>query len=529
MPRASPSKTVRNVVLVLGDQLSPALSSLAACDPSRDVVVMCEVMEEARYVKHHKKKIILLFSAMRHFADELKRLGWRVAYTRLDDSANTGSFTNEVARAVAAHQPERIVLTEPGEWRVLEMVRSWSAALGLPVDVLPDTRFVSSIDEFALWARDRKQLRMEYFYRDMRRKTALLMDGKEPAGGAWNFDHDNRKPAKADLFMPEPMHFQQDTITRDVAALVKKRFADHFGDAEPFWFAVTRADAEAAFDQFIDQSLARFGDFQDAMLTDERFLYHSIVSMYLNCGLLDPLAMCRKVEAAYRAGRAPLNAAEGYIRQVIGWREYVRGIYWLKMPAYADSNALQATRPLPDFYWTGETKMLCVREAVTQTREEAYAHHIQRLMVTGNFALLAGLSPQALHEWYLTVYADAYEWVELPNTIGMSQFADGGLLASKPYAASGAYINRMSNYCASCAYDVKQRTGPEACPFNALYWDFIARHAPRLKGNPRLAQMVRTFEKFDADEQARIRASAAATLAALKTSPEWTPGGGSAA
>jgi deoxyribodipyrimidine photolyase-related protein len=384
-----------------------------------------------------------------------------------------------------------------------------------------DTRFLSTIDEFAGWAKGRKQLRMEYFYRDMRRKTGLLMEGAVPIGGQWNFDHDNRKTARADLFMPEPAHFQQDATTREVVALVKDRFANHFGDAEPFWFAVTRSDAEAAFDHFVSVGLAQFGDYQDAMLTGQRFLYHSIVSMYLNCGLLDPLGMCRKVEAAFHADHVPLNAAEGYIRQVIGWREYVRGIYWLKMPEYAASNRLDHKAPLPEFYWTGETEMKCVREAVTQTKEEAYAHHIQRLMVTGNFALLAGVSPQALHEWYLAVYADAYEWVELPNTIGMSQFADGGLLASKPYAASGAYINRMSDYCGSCAYDVKQRTGPSACPFNALYWDFIRRNAVTIKTNPRMAQMVRTYDKFPDEEKARIEASAKTFLAGLKPSTAW--------
>ena len=512
---------MRNLVLVLGDQLTPTLASLAACDPARDLVLMCEVAEEATYAQHHKKKIILLFSAMRHFAEELRGLGWQVAYTRLNDSVNAGSFSGEVARAISEHKPKRIVVTEPGEWRVLEAMRSWPAKFQLPVDILADTRFINPIAGFAAWAEGRKQLRMEYFYRDMRRKTGLLMEGDAPTGGLWNLDHDNRKPAKADLFIPEPAHFQQDAITREVVALVKIRFAGHFGDADPFWFAVTRADAEAAFDHFIETGLAKFGDYQDAMLTGERFLYHSIVSLYLNCGLLDPLTMCRKVEAAFRAGRVPLNAAEGYIRQVIGWREYVRGIYWLKMPDYAASNALNHTRPLPDFYWTGETKMACVRAAVTQTKEEAYAHHIQRLMVTGNFALLAGISPQALHEWYLAVYADAYEWVELPNTIGMSQFADGGLLASKPYAASGAYINRMSDYCAGCAYDVKARTGPKACPFNALYWDFISRHAPTIRGNPRMAQMVRTYEKFADDEKTRIQDSAATFLASLKLSPEW--------
>ena len=521
MPRVQQSKKIRNIVVVLGDQLSPVLSSFATCDPGRDLVVMCEVAAEATYGRHHKKKIILLFSAMRHFADELRTQGWRVAYTRLDDAGNTGTFTGEVARAVATHHPERIVVTEPGEWRVLQEIRSWSSQFKLPIDVCPDTRFISSIDEFAAWAKGRKQLRMEYFYRDIRRKTGLLMDGPEPVGGQWNFDHDNRKTAKADLSIPEPAHFQQDATTCEVAALVKDRFADHFGDADPFWFAVTRADAEAAFDQFIEVGLARFGDYQDAMLTGQRFLYHSIVSMYLNCGLLDSLTMCRKVDAAYRAGSVPINAAEGYIRQVIGWREYVRGIYWLKMPDYASSNALGHTRPLPDFYWTGETRMTCIREAVVQTREEAYAHHIQRLMVTGNFALLTGVSPQALHEWYLAVYADAYEWVELPNTIGMSQFADGGLLASKPYAASGAYINRMSDYCGTCAYDVKKRTGPDAFPFNALYRDFISRHASTIMSNPRMTQIVRTYDKFADVEKTNIAGSAADFLAGLKSSSEW--------
>ncbi len=517
-----PTTKIRNLVLVLGDQLSPDVSSLAACDPARDMVLMCEVVEEATYVRHHKKKIILLFSAMRHFADELRGLGWRVVFAQLDDDGNAGSFAGEVARAVATHRPERIVVTEPGEWRLLNAMRGWSARFGLPVDVRPDDRFICPIADFAAWASGRKQLRMEFFYREMRRKTGLLMDGDKPAGGVWNFDHDNRKPAKADLFMPEPAHFQQDAITREVVALVKSRFAHHFGDAAPFWFAVTRADAEAAFDRFVAEGLANFGDYQDAMLTDHKFLYHAVVSMYLNCGLLDPLAICRKVEAAYASGAVPLNAAEGFIRQVIGWREYVRGIYWLKMPEYASSNALKHTRALPDFYWTGETEMACVRAAVTQTKEEAYAHHIQRLMVTGNFALLAGIRPQALHEWYLAVYADAYEWVELPNTIGMSQFADGGLLASKPYAASGAYINRMSDYCKGCAFDVKARTGAKACPFNSLYWNFISRHAETIKSNPRMAQMVRTHDKFDDAEKVRITESAATFLASLKPSPDYS-------
>jgi deoxyribodipyrimidine photolyase-related protein len=506
---------VRNLILVLGDQLTPAVSSLSAADPSRDRVLMAELHDEATYVRHHKKKIAFLFSAMRHFAEDLRARGWSVDYVRLGAAENRASFTEQLADAVAEHRPERIVVTEAGEWRVSEMIRSWRDLFGLPVDILPDDRFLCSHGEFAVWAAGRKQLRMEYFYRDMRRRTGLLMDGDQPAGGTWNFDSENRKPADPSLFMPRPIGCPPDAITEEVLALVEARFGDHFGDLLPFGVAVTRADAEASFAAFVDEALPRFGDFQDAMLRGEPFLYHSVIAQYLNCGLLDPLRVCRQVEVAYRAGKVPLNAAEGFIRQIIGWREYVRGIYWLKMPGYERSNFFSHARALPEFYWTAETDMACVRAAVTQTKELAYAHHIQRLMVTGNFAMLAGIDPYALHEWYLSVYADAYEWVELPNTVGMSQFADGGLLASKPYAASGAYINRMSNYCGSCHYDVKQRTGERACPFNALYWDFINRNRARIGGNPRMAQMVRTYDKFAADERQRIAESAAAFLARL--------------
>lgn len=507
--------TTRNLILVLGDQLTPTLSSLAAGDPARDRVLMAELDEETTYVRHHKKKIAFLLSAMRHFADELRASGWTVDYVTLDAPEQCGSFSAQVEKAIHHYRPERLVVTMPGEWRVLAMIEAWRAQFSIPVDILPDDRFICTPSAFRTWATGRKQLRMEYFYRDMRRQTGLLMDGDQPVGGRWNFDADNRKAAGVDLFMPRPKTCAPDAITQDVLALVEKRFGDHFGDLHPFWFAVTRADAEAAFAAFVEHALAQFGDFQDAMLAQEPFLYHSVIAQYMNCGLLDPLHICKQVEVAYRANRVPLNAAEGFIRQVIGWREYVRGIYWLKMPGYVHENFFDHHRPLPDFYWTAKTDMACIKEAVTQTREQAYAHHIQRLMVTGNFALLAGLDPHAVHEWYLSVYADAYEWVELPNTLGMSQFADGGLLASKPYAASGAYINRMSNYCGSCAYDVAQRTGPKACPFNALYWNFIARARHRIGTNPRMAQMVRTYERFSPEEQQRIEESAAAFLARL--------------
>jgi deoxyribodipyrimidine photolyase-related protein len=354
----------------------------------------------------------------------------------------------------------------------------------------------------------------------MRRKTGLLMSGEEPEGGRWNFDAENRKAAKADLFIPKPLRFAPDRMTREVLDLVAERFPDHFGDLEPFWFAVTRKDAERQLEHFLETGLASFGDYQDAMLSSEPFLYHSILSIAINAGLLDPFDVCRRVESAYRTGRVPLNAAEGFIRQIIGWREYVRGIYWLKMPEYAGLNFLRAGRPIPQFYWTGETDMNCLRAAIGQTKSEAYAHHIQRLMVTGNFALLAGIEPRQVHEWYLAVYADAYEWVELPNTLGMSQFADGGLLGSKPYAASGNYINKMSDYCRSCCFDVKKRTGPGACPFNALYWDFLDRHAETLAANPRMSQIYATWRRFPRKEQAAVRREAQRFLASLTP---WAP------
>lgn len=503
------------LILIMGDQLSFSLAALREGDRARDRVLLVEVADEARSVPHHQKKIAFIFSCMRHFAQALEDQGWQVDYVPLDAAENSGSFTGEVTRALARTGARGVVVTEPSEWRVLEMVQGWEAAFGQPVTILPDDRFLCTHEAFADWAEGRKQMRMEYFYRDMRRQTGLLMEGDEPVGGRWNFDAENRKPAGADLFMPQPHRVTPDAITAEVLELVEAHFSDHFGELHPFWFGTTHADAEAALDRFIEHALPSFGDFQDAMLRGEKFLYHSLLGLYINVGLLDPLSVCRRAEAAYFSGHAPLNAVEGFIRQIIGWREFVRGIYWLKMPDYAQANYFGNTRPLPDFYWTGETDMACLRAAITQTREEAYAHHIQRLMVTGNFALLAGIDPHAVHEWYLAVYADAFEWVEMPNTIGMTLFADGGVLGSKPYAASGNYINRMSDYCASCAYQVKLKTGEGACPFNALYWHFLDRNRDALQGNPRMAQMYRTWARMSEEKQTETLASAEAFLDTL--------------
>ncbi|MFN7163988.1 MAG: cryptochrome/photolyase family protein [Hyphomonas sp.] len=494
--------------LVLGDQLSPDLSSLKDARTG-DLVLMAEVAEEATYVRHHKKKIAFLFAAMRHFAEELRAAGLNVRYVRLDDPGNQGTLRGEVARALEeAPALSAVVVTRPGEWRLLQDMETWRDLMPVPVELRDDTRFIVPLTEFHAWAKGRKQLRMEFFYREVRRRTGLLMDGEAPAGGQWNFDHDNRKRLPKSLVPPPRFLPLADAVTQEVIALVAARFPDHFGDLEPWEFATTRAGAETARDHFLAEILPGFGDWQDAMAKGEPWMWHSLLSVYINCGLLDPLDLCRRAEAEWRAGRAPLNAAEGFIRQIIGWREYVRGIYWLKMPGYAQTNTLDAHRPLPDVYWTGETGMRCMAEAIGQTKRHAYAHHIQRLMVTGNFALIAGLDPAAVNDWYLLVYADAYEWVELPNTHGMALHADGGLMASKPYAASGNYINKMSDYCSSCAFDVTARSGARACPFNFLYWDFIARNRGALAGNPRMALIYKALDRLDPEVLSAMRSDA---------------------
>lgn len=496
------------LILVLGDQLSPTLSALREADKSRDVVVMAEVADEAGYVRHHPKKIALIFTAMRKFAERLRKDGWQVAYTRLDDAGNAGSITGELIRRAAEFGADEVIATTCGSWRLINALED----LPLPVHQFGDDRFIVSSTEFADWAEGRKSLRMEYFYREVRRKTGLLMDGDKPEGGKWNYDSENRKPAPDEVTFGGPKRFAPDA---DVVALVKDRFGHHFGEIEQFWFATDHAQAEEQLDHWLKGGLPQFGDFQDAMVQGQPFMYHAFIGLYLNIGLLDPLEVCKQAEAAYRDGHAPLNAVEGFIRQIIGWREYIRGIYFLEGPDYANRNTLGQTRDLPAVYWGGDTRMNCVAQAVGQTREHAYAHHIQRLMVTGNFALLAGVDPQQVHEWYLSVYADAFDWVEVPNTIGMSQFADGGIVASKPYVSSGAYIDRMSDYCKGCSYKVKDKTGENACPFNLLYWHFLIRHRDRFQSNPRMGQMYRTWDRMADDRRDTVLAEADAWLARL--------------
>jgi deoxyribodipyrimidine photolyase-related protein len=500
------------LIPVFADQLSHCVAGLKASDRETDVVLMMEVSAEADYIPHHRKKLAFLFSAMRHFADELVQQGWRVDYVRLDAEHNSGSFERELSAAVERHRCSLIRCTEPGEWRVLNMLKDLQNTLSLSLEICADDRFVCDHATFRSWAKDRKSLRMEYFYRDRRRQTGLLMEGDNPVGGQWNFDANNRKRAPKGWQPPAVYRTEPDAITQDVLAMVAQRFPDRFGHLDDFFYCVTASQAEDALNHFIQYALPTFGDFQDAMVQDEPFLSHSVISLYLNAGLLDPVEVCRKAEAAWHRQQAPLNAVEGFIRQIIGWREYVRGIYWMHMPGYLEQNFFGHKRELPSFYWTGDTDMNCIAQSVGQTIKHAYAHHIQRLMVTGNFAMLAGIDPKHIHEWYLAVYVDAFEWVEAPNTLGMSQFADGGLLGSKPYAAGGNYINKMSNYCGQCRYKVSLKSGQGACPFNYLYWDFVDRNRQALGQNPRMVQMYQTWDRMNDQQKDESRQSAARFL-----------------
>jgi deoxyribodipyrimidine photolyase-related protein len=514
----------RTLIPILGDQLSHDLASLSGATKDDSVILMMEVWDEATYVKHHKQKIALVFSAMRHFAEELREDGWQVDYVKLDAEDNSGNFTGEVARAIERHSPSAIRVVEAGEWRVLQALEEWQDKFACDVDILPDDRFLCAIPEFRDWAEGRKALTMEHFYREMRKKSGLLMDedGK-PVGGKWNYDAENREALDGnDLFLPKVPKFEPDAITSEVLELVEKRFGEHFGKLEPFQWPVTAAEAEKAADAFFMDRIENFGPYQDAMVYGSDDLYHSMLSTSINCGLLDPSELCRRAEQAYQEGRAPLNSVEGFIRQIIGWREYVRGFYWHFMPGLKSDNEMDAHRPLPEFFWTGKTDMRCLSDCIRSTHNNAHAHHIQRLMVLGNFCLLAGINPQDVQDWYLAVYADAYEWVELPNVSGMILYADGGKLATKPYAASGNYINKMSDYCKECRFKVAQKTGRDACPFNPLYWHFMDRHRDRLASNHRIGRIYTTWDRMGDEKKRAYLASADAFLESLEPAkPGW--------
>ncbi|WP_394005069.1 cryptochrome/photolyase family protein [Luteimonas sp. WGS1318] len=500
---------VRHLVVVLGDQLDPSAAAFDGCDPAHDAIWMAEVDDESTHVWSTKTRTALFLSAMRHFAQDARAVGWRVHYRALDEAENRGALGAELAAAITRLRPQTVRMTAPGDWRVLQMLRDTATAADVPLVIEPDRHFYCDVRAFAAWARDQPELRLESFYRHLRRRHHVLMDGDAPAGGRWNFDTENRAPfdAQGPGAIPPPPQVEPDAITREVLDLVRTRFADHPGGLDHFAWPVTRAQALHALARFVDERLPAFGHWQDALWPEAPWLWHSQLASALNLKLLAPREVVDAVEAAWRAGRVPLAAAEGYIRQILGWREYVRGVYWTQMPRYAQANALQATGDLPGFYWTGDAPMPCLADALRQTLDLGYAHHIQRLMVIGLYAQLLGVAPAQVHRWFLAVYVDAVEWVEMPNVLGMSQFADGGLMSSKPYIASGRYIERMSagSYCRRCPFDPGQRTGPQACPYTRLYWDFMLRHEALLAANPRTRLQVRALERLDAHERATIR------------------------
>jgi deoxyribodipyrimidine photolyase-related protein len=506
---------LRSLVLVLGDQLDVEASAFDGFEPRVDAVWMAEVAEESTHVWSSRPRTVMFLAAMRHFALALQSAGRPLHYARLDAPGNRGTLAAQLQADIERLRPARLVMTAPGDWRVLQAIEAVAEACGLPLEIREDRHFFVSVREFAAHARGRKSLRMEYFYREQRKRHRVLMDPQNedtPLGGQWNFDADNREAfgAAGPGAVPPRCTFEPDAVTREAIALVEKRFSRHPGRLAGFAWPVTRAQALQSLHAFIQERLPLFGRYQDAMWPGDPWLYHAHLSAALNLKLLNPREVVAAAVAAHHAGHAPLASVEGFVRQILGWREYVRGIYWTQMPGYLERNTLGADADLPDWYWTGATDMACLRDAIEQTLTHGYANHIQRLMVTGLYALMLGVQPRQVHEWYLAVYVDAVEWVELPNTLGMSQYADGGLMGSKPYVATGKYIERMSPHCKGCRYDPAQRTGESACPYTTLYWDFLMRHEATLAKNPRMALQVKNLARMGATQRQDVAARAAA-------------------
>ncbi len=485
-------------------------------DPRRDRIFMAEVPAESTRIPSHKARTALVFSAMRHFAADLRARGLTVDYQRIG-THNYTTLADALRGALKAHRPETVLGILPGDHGVMRSLEQ--AAVDPPILWQPDTHFLSTPEEFATFAHGRKVLRLEHWYRLLRRRTGILMDGDAPEGGAWNYDADNREAfsGAGPGLLSTPVSFAPDAMTAEALADVGRHLGHLPGSLQAFDWPVTPADAKRALEDFIEARLPLFGRYQDAMWRGEGLLYHSRLSAALNLKLIDPRTVIAAAVRAGREGHAPLAAVEGFVRQILGWREYVRGLYWHLMPDYAKANVLEASEPLPEFYWTGRTEYACLADTIGRTLATGYAHHIERLMVTGLFALLLGVEPRQVHHWYLGIYVDAFEWVELPNVIGMSQYADGGLLASKPYIASGRYIERMSNHCDHCPKRPGDATGPTACPFTTLYWDFLDRHRARFARHPRLGQQVRNLDARTESARAAIRAEAQALRLTLRT------------
>jgi deoxyribodipyrimidine photolyase-related protein len=510
---------VSQLIIVLGDQLWLSNPALQAADKARDTVLMVEAPQESTHVWSHKIRTTLFLSAMRHFAAELRVAGYQVAYLALGEHAHT-TLAHAWQSHLSANKPNKVIACQAGDWRVEQSLIATCKAANVPLELFADTHFLTSREEFAAWAGGKpgakpKQLRMEMFYRHMRKQTGVLMDAHgEPEGGQWNYDAENRESfGKAGPpSLPAMPRFKPDAMTQQTCADVEQHFGEHPGSLADFNWPVTRAEALRAMQVFMRERLPQFGRFQDAMWSDEAFLFHSLISSALNLHLLDPREVIEAALSEWRAGKVELAGAEGFIRQILGWREFMRGVYWLDMPGMRAANHYQCTTSLPQWYWSGQTQMNCMRQSISQTLAHGYAHHIQRLMVTGNFALIAGIVPQEVCDWYLAVYVDAVEWVELPNTAGMALYANGGRFTTKPYAASGAYIKRMSNYCSGCRYKPEVKAGPGACPMTVFYWDFLMRHEEELGRNQRASLMMKNLTRMDEEQRAAIQLTAAQYL-----------------
>jgi deoxyribodipyrimidine photolyase-related protein len=495
-------------IWVLGDQLWTGQSALQSCAAQhhQTPVILIESLSHAQTLPYHPQKLVLIWSAMRHFAEELRQAGWQVTYAQADD------FQTPLLGWIEQYQISELRVMAPTDRPFARFMEQFN--LPCTLQFTPNNRFLWSDAAFKQWAGGRKRLVMEDFYREGRRRFNILMEGDRPIGGRWNFDRENRKPPKGKLTLPTALWFEPDSITQNVIHWVKQseafRGSQTYWQVEPFRWAVTRQQALQVLYFFVQTRLSNFGPYQDAMVMGEQTLWHAMLSPYLNLGLLHPLEVLQVAEQAYydNRGEWELNSVEGFVRQILGWREYMHGIYVYMSEDYPERNYFQHTQPLPAFYWTGETLMNCLHHVLTQVKAIGYAHHIQRLMVLNNFALIAGISPQELEDWFHAAFIDAYDWVMQTNVIGMGQFADGGLVASKPYAASANYINSMSDYCKHCHYDRRERTGEKACPFNFFYWDFLAQHADKLKQNQRMSQMLRNLERIAPEELQQIRQKA---------------------
>ena len=533
----------RHLVLILGDQLDESSSAFDGFDPAQDRVLMIEAFDESTHVWSHKIRTALFLSSMRHFAESLAARGWQVDYRALDRHGDK-TLADGLLATIAEHQPQAVIGVEPGDLRVRQQIESAikseaASARHMRATALKDTKkatktdnltgfltwredkhFLCSLPQFRKWAGTSSSLRMEFFYRTMRKQYKVLVEGKandEPVGGQWNFDADNRKSfGKAGpQNVPKAIEYKPDVITQDVIKLVNTHFAAHPGQLDDFNWPVTRTQALVALKDFIDKRLPQFGPHEDAMWTNLDFGWHSLLSSSLNLKLLNPLEVVLAAEAAYKKHDLDLASVEGFIRQILGWREFMRGVYFLDMPELKTANHYRHTNALPKWYWTGDTHMNCMKQCIGQTLKNGYSHHIQRLMVTGMFGVTAEILPQQVCDWYLAVYVDAVEWVELPNTAGMALFANGGRFTSKPYVASGAYVKRMSNYCSGCKYEPDVRVGANACPMTTLYWNFLDKHEASFAGNPRTALMVKNLQRMTPELRGQVRERAGEMLADL--------------